>query len=569
MPYKPRDEKTVGLFFENNSLKAAFASVEKGVLKIGKLVDLPLQVDREGGDVKPLYIDEEKKEIQGFAESHLSITGLSGSDVLVRRIRLKLTKERDIDEAFAFQAEPLLPYPMDMALLDKLTAEKQEGATLITFLATKKEYLQKHLLFWQERGMDPEVVSAESIALNAFANHFCETREPLFVVYIGRNSSLLILLKKGKLLASHAISEGWETLYNGLLQDRALKPPPPQELFSIDFTRLESLPHLNEAAQKLFKAIQWNLIAETKETKLKETPTLLFTGEGGNLAHFSATAAQFLNLHLETVDPKESSCTAAELNTFAIPIGLALSSQPSFETPINFRQGELIYPTPWKRFQKSLYLYAALSLLLALSLYFFGTSYYQYREDDLKRKYLSLLSLAQKPYEGFEKQYEVKYPAGREGIIPIEELTATELGRRLDFLEKEIRSMPDTFALLPNIPRVADVIAWINTHPALKCGEEAPLPCYPFSIDLFNYTLVKRPEQNKKTEKYQVKIDLEFTTTSPRIAREFHDALISPNEFVDPKAEIKWNATKGKYRTSFYLKDKTLYPSPLQVRDVR
>jgi len=36
--------------------------------------------------------------------------------------------------------------------------------------------------------------------------------------------------------------------------------------------------------------------------------------------------------------------------------------------------------------------------------------------------------------------------------------------------------------------------------------------------------------------------------------------LITSNDFVDPKGEIKWTATKGKYRTSFYLKDKTIYP---------
>ena len=33
---------------------------------------------------------------------------------------------------------------------------------------------------------------------------------------------------------------------------------------------------------------------------------------------------------------------------------------------------------------------------------------------------------------------------------------------------------------------------------------------------------------------------------------------------IDPKGEIKWNATKGKYKTSFFLKDKTFYPTPLK-----
>ena len=63
----------------------------------------------------------------------------------------------------------------------------------------------------------------------------------------------------------------------------------------------------------------------------------------------------------------------------------------------------------------------------------------------------------------------------------------------------------------------------------------------------------------KKGEKYQVKVDLEMVAPTPKMARELHTALITPNDFVDPKAEVKWAASRGKYQTSFYLKDKTAY----------
>ena len=57
-----------------------------------------------------------------------------------------------------------------------------------------------------------------------------------------------------------------------------------------------------------------------------------------------------------------------------------------------------------------------------------------------------------------------------------------------------------------------------------------------------------------------MKVELEFSTATPKLAREFHDALIAPNQIVDPKGEVKWSSNRGKYRTSFFLKDKTLYP---------
>jgi type IV pilus assembly protein PilM len=80
-------------------------------------------------------------------------------------------------------------------------------------------------------------------------------------------------------------------------------------------------------------------------------------------------------------------------------------------------------------------------------------------------------------------------------------------------------------------------------------------------IDTFSYTMTKHPDQKQRLEKYQVKVDLEFSSITPKAAREFHDALIAPNAIVDPKGEIKWGTNKNKYRTSFYLKDRTLYPS--------
>ena len=79
-------------------------------------------------------------------------------------------------------------------------------------------------------------------------------------------------------------------------------------------------------------------------------------------------------------------------------------------------------------------------------------------------------------------------------------------------------------------------------------------------LESFSYGMLKRPEQSKKQEKYQVKVEFEFTTATPKLAREFHDALIAPNEIVDPKGEIKWSSNRGRYKTSFFLKDKTIYP---------
>lgn len=567
MPYKPLDERTVGLYSKNAVIQAAYIVFEKGSLKIERLIEFPILPNTEASDdVKPLYIDPKEKELQEICNKYLTVASLNESDVLVRRLRMKLTRDKDIEEAFLFQTEPQLPYSIESAVVDKIIVEKSEGSTLLVFLAAKKDYIQKLLDFWQEHSIEPEVISAEPIALNALLNAYSQKEPVQYAVHVGKAATLSVLIKEGKLLAAHSVQTGWETLQAGLIQDRG-ETISNDEIFSSEFDLLEAdhYPNFKKALDELLQLVLWNYLSLIKETKLKETPTLYILGEGANIMHLSALIGTTIGI--EHGNLEGYNCSLTDLNRFSIPIGLGLSAQPKDNLApslsINFRREEFTYANPWKRFKKPLLTYAALCLGVACSLYFFGSSYLKLKENELKSKFLELLSFTQRPYDTFEALYEQKYPFTKRGdtLVPITDLNAQDISNRIDFLETSLKSTPDSFPLLPNVPRVSDVLVWLSTHPKLVCSENSgPGDCLPFTIDVFNYALVKRPEINKKNEKYQVKIDLEFSTSSPRLAREFHDALITSNDFVDPKGEIKWTATKGKYRTSFFLKDKTIYP---------
>lgn len=566
MPYKPLDERTVGLYSKNAVIQAAYILFEKGAFNIQRLIEFPCVSNEENSDdVKPLYTSVEK-ELQDLCDKHLAVASLDESDVLVRRLRMKLTRDKDIEEAFLFQTEPQLPYPIENAVVDKIVIEKSEGSTLLVFVAAKKEYIQKTLNFWQQHSIEPEVVSAEPIALNALLNAYTTPEPVQYAVHVGKTATLSVLIKDGKLLAAHSVSTGFEALHTGLCQDLG-KTLSEQEIFSPEFNLLETdhYPNFKKALDELLQKVLWNYLSLIKETKLKETPTLYIVGDGANIFHLPDLIGTTIGI--EQGKLAGFNCSSNDFYRFSLPIGLALTAQPQDNLAptlsVNFRREEHTYPTPWKRFKTPLLIYAALCLGVASSLYFLGSSYLKIKEDQLKSKFLELLSFTQKPYDVFEASYEQKYPFTKRGdtLVPITGLNVEDISNRIDFLETSLKATPDSFPLLPNIPRVSDVLVWLSTHPKLVCSDNSvPGDCLPFTIDVFNYSLVKRPEINKKSEKYQVKVDLEFSTSSPRLAREFHDALITSNDFVDPKGEIKWTATKGKYRTSFFLKDKTIYP---------
>ena len=125
MPYNPVDRNTIGIKLEDQRLLAVFLVQEKGTIEIKRFFDIQQQENSEA-DVKLLYMDPEQKELLELTDQHLTVSCIKGSQVLVRRLRLKLTNEKDVNEAFLFQAEPLLPYPPDTAILDKIGFQKTQ-----------------------------------------------------------------------------------------------------------------------------------------------------------------------------------------------------------------------------------------------------------------------------------------------------------------------------------------------------------------------------------------------------------------------------------------------------------
>ncbi len=562
MSHHPSDENCLGIYCDGAFIKAAKIAKAKGSIQIVELIEAVLPQKEE--DVNPLYIDPDRKKIQQFSQELLSASSLSGTDAILRRMKLKLTKQKEIDEAFLFQAEPLLPYSIDTAILDKWLLEKHPDASTIAFTAAQKESVKTHLDQFKEWGIDPETVSLDSVGYTALLQQYADRMPLQLLIGIERNETTCALIKEGKLIASHVISEGWESLYEACLKDCGEHPIAPKEFFMKSFAErfVDGSIQLMEQEKKFFQSIEWNQIALLRETKLNETPLLLVTGEGANIPELPESVAHTLKL---TLQPFHVPTDPHAFNAFALPIGLALSLLPSFKEKVNFRQQDFAYHAPLKRFKRPLVVLGLLSLALAFSLYLFSASYLSYKEDLLREKFLEVLSLSRKPYDEFEKNFETKNRIETEdgAILPVQSLTAEALEQRVDQLEKEIRTLPDTFPLFPNTPTVSDFLAWLNTHPSFQCNENKECPNV--LIDNLTYTMVKRPELNKRKEKYQVKVSLEFSTDSPKAAREFHDALITPNDFVDPKEEIKWNATRGKYKTSFFLKDKTYYPAPLKT----
>lgn len=559
---KPNAIHSLGLFQNAKGLLAVLITSKKEGVVIDKTY--AIDIDNTADYVKPLYTIEEGKRLLGEFDKYLPVTGVGAGETLIRPLFTQLSKDKDIDSVIEFQTEPLLPYPVENAVLDWMKiSQNSEGSNLIVS-SVKREHLKKHLESCQKLGIEPEVVSTTSLALAAFSGEYTQVELPFFVVDVQENEATCVLMVNRRLTGAMSCHLGLSSLREAFHKDR-----PEGSFKELDFTAVDvkNYPELSKALEMFCLQILKVLYGLSKQGHVEEVEKILLTGEVEGFKSLSAAIASKLGkqeLFLETA--KNVAVLDESLKRFAIPLGLALTVLPKTKDQVNFRQKDFSYPNPWKRLKKPLLTYFAACILVAWALNYFGQAYLGHKEDKLKESFGDLLAFMQKPYKTFEAEYEVKHPFREklpEGeIASIEILTPEDLVERLEFLEAEIKASPDSIALNPNLPRVSDLFAWLTRHPNVVLrDEESGLAKPLIRIENLHYNMVKRPEEKKKRNRYQVKVDLEFTSPTPKLAREFHDALIEPNDYVDPKEEVKWSSSKGKYRTSFFLKDRTEYPS--------
>lgn len=530
--------KSIGLELTPACVKGAEVIEKQGKSVLVDLFNLP---NESLLNVKRLYTNHP-----------ILTTGLDGMQVLLRPLSLPLTKEKDIDAALAFQAEPLLPYPVDQALLARQTIKKESDETQLLLLATRQDCLQTHIDQWSLFGIEPEKISCTQAALCQFGKTYIAGDQTYLILHLEELVATSLLMNETQMVASFAQKEGLQGLQAS-------------EIMTGESILSSSQPaSVREAIDRLKKLTARMAYAMSKESN-RALAGLIITGAIAKWPELTKTIAHHLQLPLLTLGKQEDTFSEQDKLIYALPIGLAMCGLPRAAPSIDFRQDTMAYSHPWRRLKVPMALYFLLMTILSFVFYFFSQSYLNYRENELKQEYVNTLAGMNKSYEQFETAFLTKTPSAHakfQGeVVEVVDLNSEDLMERLAFIQKDLKATPDSFPLFANIPRVSDVLAWLSVHPTVSYVDDKGERQTRLQIENFSYVILKRPMQGKKQDKYQVKVELEFSSPTPKWAREFHDALIAPNDWVDSKGEVKWSSNRGRYKTSFYLKDKTSYPS--------
>lgn len=407
----------------------------------------------------------------------LPVVAMETDEVLTRQIKVPVIKPKEIMAALNFEAESLLPYPLDEALLNYEIIEKKEEETHLTLLSAKKEHLKRLLEFYKQIGIDPDHVVSIPQALASLSKELFQSDEVRLMMHVGDKKGTLALVKGGKLL----IARGCE-----------------MEKFEIQ----KSLCALLNAAKLSVEPSVIYMIGKKEHEKL--------------ISEISGKTILYPELPLQNATNRDSSL-------FGLSIALALSTKHP-----TFRKKPFCPPLPWHFFLRGALTLTASLLILSGALFYFERDALKSREKALLERTATLKTMV--------SELTSPPPENPQSIPSF-----------LKDVEETLAKKADPFPLMPQMPKVRDLLAWLSS----------PAGDLQFKLLDFQMTFTKRPDFVKKSEPYEAKVELTLSTASASLVNEW---LSKKNPFLNPNHEFEWRKVdEGKYKALFYLKDKTRY----------
>ena len=229
--------------------------------------------------------------------------------------------------------------------------------------------------------------------------------------------------------------------------------------------------------------------------------------------HSSAPAyASWLKTQgISSLSLEHSSLSEESLRAYALPIGNALEALSGDAHAVQLRQGDRISKKFKEARKKQLHCFLACCGIATL---LFGV--------------FSQLLLHKKQHL-LQAQLAEHLPA----LLQPASSSVEEIEDSLYRWEQSLGSKKLGFPFLPTTPLVSDLLAWLSTHPALVTAEGQKKEG--IEIKNIRYQLYKYPKLGDATGTYAARVDLELTADTPRLAREFHDALLKGDLIVDEK----------------------------------
>lgn len=505
----------LGLHAENNLLKTALLRKEKGVVFLENVQSF----FPSDSFVKQLYISFPLPEKKEFTIA----CALQPQDVLFRTLSLPIPQQRKALAALPFQLEAILPFPLEEAHVAAHCHRIGREASAITLFATRDSALTSHLQGAQGLHIDPDFLSCVPNALYRLCRWLFPQEKGLSIFHFGEVKSCCILSTGTDISLVQTVHFGYRDFLQALVKDFPHQDP--HILLQDPSLTQDPPPHFRQVKERIEKEVDRLVCYLHSKHFPPENTEWIFLGD-----LYPAIPPALFWKEAKKKEISDLPLTPSIVQEYAIPIGTALDALASDSHSVQFLRGKWTPARHREKAKKRASTFLTLCLAATVLLGLGGNALLNKRAKTFSEQLLSYLpsNLAK----------------GSPQSLP-------EWKQLLSRWERSLNQQQLPFPFFPTVPSVSDVLAWLSTHPVLSVSGEGEKEG--IEVKNIHYQLYKYPKLGEKRGGYAAKVDVELTTSTPRLAREFHDALLKGDRLVNAKKEIKWNAQQNTYWASFEL----------------
>ncbi|MBI3211210.1 MAG: hypothetical protein HYZ47_00785 [Simkania negevensis] len=463
------------------------------------------------------------------------VAGIEGKDLFIRKMKTPLKKRRAILKTLPFQLKSLIPYSMEEGVVKPLFQRKGE-MTELTLFALSKKFLRVFLEKLEKELLDPEWLSSTPMALFRMGEWLAPNYPSLLVIHIGVERTELVLIQQQMIDSHLSLSLGTQDFFSACLEDNPYLTEEKgiHQIRQLDLNKLkqEEFPHLFALAEQFKQRIDRALCFFTKRSKELSLPPLLFLGDGNlsfTLESLIVSGAEEKLTLLEV-----EGCRGFDLQTikpYAIPLGLSLDILKQDEKTIEWRERAFISPGRIKKILHGILRGAFLSTLFFVFVFLVSHYLIKHKESRIEKKIETLI-----------ETYKEELPSLSQAIA------AKKVQGKIELLkEKALHSKSHFYSFAP-VPKVADLLSYLSDHPKLNREEGG------ITIEEVCYTIEDLSSFQKGAALPKIRVDLKLQAKEGQFVREFHDALVEGDVFIDHEKEIGWKRNESEYEISFYLK---------------
>lgn len=469
----------------------------------------------------------------------------------------------------------------ETAIAYRIEQETDEELFYNTFITSKKsvhEIKEATDSAWHTTLSQVEKVFPKGACLEAWAQKSLDLTYPTLLIDVGAFETTILFFLEHKLEIHRCIPIGLDAFSHLQLNKQPSDSQGIEENVFIDpslQTLLKSLLEIKEAA--LIKIGNLSHSRHTDQGMLGN-PFLCLTGPIVCSPIYPKIIAQFLELSdairedipphpLLGADASEKEAFRMPLHSLATELGAALlGNEKSFfssnkEAIPEFELPEIASSYLFLRHAKSS-LYCLFLTSILLSLFCIGWSRFQ--EKKILTQYREEINSLNEYLVGqplFSKEQSLTREIQERGSLENEGRDFSHTDSLLEQLKDELKKK-STFSLQPTTPLFSETLIALNqlakeisiTQDDTQKHSTVENESSQILLTSCKYSMIKRPDIKRPKEKYQVRVDIEFTAPSQAIARKFYDALLQSKQLVDKESEVKWTVAQGKYRASFFLK---------------